>query len=133
MSKQKKTTTSSAKSAKKKGVKRTTAAPLAATSATSAAPAKPKAKATKSATPRPTKQRNKGNGGALDGAAKVLAEGKKPMQCKQMVEKMLAAKLWSTSGKTPAATLSSALQREITTKGKDSRFRKIERGQFSLA
>lgn len=69
----------------------------------------------------------------LDAAARVLKESGEPMNCKNMVENMLAAKYWQSNGKTPAATLSSALLREIKTKGKESRFRKAERGQFSLA
>lgn len=68
----------------------------------------------------------------LDAAARVLKESGEPMKCKQMIDKMIAAKYWQTSGKTPAATLSSALQREITTKGKESRFRKTDRGLFGL-
>jgi hypothetical protein len=48
-----------------------------------------------------------------------------------MVEKMIKSKLWQTNGKTPAATLSSALHREINEKGKDSRFTKTERGHFT--
>jgi hypothetical protein len=69
----------------------------------------------------------------LDAAARVLKEKGEPMNCKAMIERMLAVKIWKTDGKTPAATLSSALLREIKTKGKDGRFRKTDRGQFSLA
>ncbi|MBZ0172999.1 MAG: hypothetical protein K8E66_11500 [Phycisphaerales bacterium] len=38
---------------------------------------------------------------------------------------------WQTSGKTPAATLYSAIIREIARKGKDARFAKTERGRFA--
>ncbi|MCI0350413.1 MAG: winged helix-turn-helix domain-containing protein [Acidobacteriales bacterium] len=69
----------------------------------------------------------------LDAAARVLKESGEPMKCKPIVEKMIASKYWQTDGKTPAATLSSAMLREITTKGKDSRFQKKDRGLFSLA
>jgi molybdopterin-guanine dinucleotide biosynthesis protein len=37
----------------------------------------------------------------------------------------------SPSGKTPHATLVSAIIREITTKGKDARFTKVEHGRFA--
>ena len=67
----------------------------------------------------------------LDAAARVLQENREPMKCGQMVEAMLKAKCWRTHGKTPSATLSSALLREIKTKGKDSRFRKSDRGLFA--
>jgi len=37
------------------------------------------------------------------------------------------------SGKTPANTLHAAISKEIKTKGKDSRFEKVGRGQFALS
>jgi hypothetical protein len=47
---------------------------------------------------------------------------------------MAAKKLWtSPGGKTPSATLYSAILREINVKGKDARFKKTERGKFTLA
>jgi len=68
----------------------------------------------------------------LNLAAKALAESSEPLNCQQMVEKVLATGLWKTSGKTPAATLYSAILREITTKGDACRFRKTERGKFEI-
>ena len=68
----------------------------------------------------------------LDAAAQVLKDAKEPLTTKEMVERMLAKGLWQTGGKTPAATIYSAILREITTKGKDARFRKAERGKFEL-
>ena len=51
-----------------------------------------------------------------------------------MVEKMSAKGYWkSPGGKTPHATLYSAILREIQKKGKESRFQKVERGKFALA
>jgi len=38
----------------------------------------------------------------------------------------------SPSGQTPAATLYSAILREIKTKGKDARFKKSDRGLFVI-
>ena len=69
----------------------------------------------------------------LDAAARVLAETGRPMSAKELVEVMLAKKYWSSSGQTPHATISSALQREIHHKGKESRFRKTAPGRFALA
>jgi len=47
---------------------------------------------------------------------------------------MQVAGLWSTpNGATPDATLYASILREINTKGKDSRFRKTDRGLFTLA
>ena len=68
----------------------------------------------------------------LNLAAIALAEAGTPLNCKEMIEKVLSTGLWKTSGKTPAATLYSAILREITTKGDASRFRKSERGKFEI-
>ena len=69
---------------------------------------------------------------ALDAAAQVLAAAGEPMNTRQMIEAMAAKKLWtSPGGKTPHATLYSAILREINEKGKDARFTKTERGKFA--
>lgn len=66
----------------------------------------------------------------LDLAAKILAETGEPLNAKRIAERAIAAG-WKTSGKTPHATLYSAMTREIQNKGDASRFRKIERGLFA--
>ena len=69
---------------------------------------------------------------AIDAAAQVLASSKEPMNCKAMVDAMAAKGLWtSPGGKTPAATLYSAILREIAVKGKEARFKKTDRGHFA--
>jgi hypothetical protein len=71
---------------------------------------------------------------ALDAAAQVLGEAAEPLTTKQLIETMAAKGLWaSPGGKTPAATLYSAILREIGTKGEAARFKKAERGKFTLA
>ena len=71
---------------------------------------------------------------ALDAALKVLAEKGEAMTCKAMIEAMAAQGYWtSPGGKTPHATLYSAILRELEQKGKDARFTKTERGKFALA
>lgn len=71
---------------------------------------------------------------ALDAAAQLLAGSGEPMGCKALVEAMAAKGLWtSPGGKTPHATLYSAILREIATKGKDARFKKTDRGQFAAS
>jgi hypothetical protein len=68
----------------------------------------------------------------LNAAAKVLVEKGEPMTCKEMIEAMATKGYWTTpGGKTPHATLYSSIAREIRDKGKDSRFKKTERGKFS--
>jgi hypothetical protein len=70
---------------------------------------------------------------ALDAAAKVLAEVGQAMSCQELIGAMAAKGYWtSPGGKTPHATLYSAILREITTKGTASRFVKAERGKFTL-
>lgn len=76
--------------------------------------------------------RNKKKMGALDAAAKVLVEKGEPMNCKEMIDAMSAKGYWkSPGGLTPAATLYSAILRELKIKGKEARFAKTERGKFA--
>ena len=64
----------------------------------------------------------------------MLAEAGRALTCPEMIAAMAAQGYWaSPAGRTPSATLYSALLREITTKGPQSRFRKAGRGQFALA
>jgi hypothetical protein len=70
---------------------------------------------------------------AIDAAAKVLAEAGEPMDCQTMIKTMAEKGYWtSPGGKTPAATLYSAILRELQTKGNDARFKKTERGKFGV-
>ena len=80
-----------------------------------------------------TTKPNGGKQGGLSGAVRVLQEAGKPVNCKDIVQIMLDKGYWKTGGKTPAATIYSAIIREIKEKGADSRFRKAERGKFTLA
>jgi len=70
---------------------------------------------------------------ALDAAAQVLAGARAPMNCQELIAAMAAQGLWSSdAGKTPSATLYSALLRELQTKGDQARFVKAQRGKFAL-
>ena len=104
-----------------------------ATKTKKAKPSKAKAggatKAKKAKAPKEPKEKKLS---AIDAAAQVLAASKEPMNAKEMIEAMAAKGLWtSPGGKTPHATLYSAIIREIATKGKESRFVKKDRGQFA--
>ena len=99
--------------------------------ATSPVEAKPARKPKAPTEPKPEPEDGKMSG--LDAAAKVLAENATPMKCKDIVEQMLAKGYWTTGGKTPAATLYSAMLREIDTKPGEARFAKTGRGLFGLA
>ena len=70
----------------------------------------------------------------IEAAIIVLGKSKDAMNCKAMVEAMQVEGLWSSpEGATPDATLYASILREINTKGRDSRFRKTDRGLFALA
>lgn len=70
---------------------------------------------------------------ALDAAAQVLAKAGQPMRTQELITAMAEQGLWkSPGGKTPHATLYAAMLREITEKGKDARFTKVDRGQFAF-
>jgi hypothetical protein len=56
---------------------------------------------------------------------------KEPMTCRQIVEAASEKGYWKSGGKTPHATVYSAIIREITAKGRDARFKKVDRGRFA--
>jgi len=97
-------------------------------------PKKPKGKkaATAKATPKPKAPAKHKPLSCLGAAVEVLKANKEPMACKAMIDAMSAAKLWVSDAPTPAATLYSAILREIQKKGNDARFKKTERGHFAL-
>jgi hypothetical protein len=70
---------------------------------------------------------------AINAAAQVLEQAGSAMNCQELIATMLEQGLWSSpNGKTPHATLYSAILREIGTKGDAARFRKVERGRFEF-
>ena len=93
-----------------------------------------KTKGTKrNAAARTKNAKTEGKPSAIDAAAKVLGETGQAMTTKELIEAMATKGYWkSPHGLTPQATLYSAILREITAKGKDSRFVKAERGKFAL-
>jgi hypothetical protein len=54
------------------------------------------------------------------------------MRCKELIDEMFAKKLWHSDAPTPAATLYSAILREMGRKGGKARFKKTDRGHFAL-
>jgi len=121
-----KTTKKAAAPKATKSAKAPKAAPAKTAEATKPAATKSKAKASDNGEAK-TKRVS-----AIDAAAQLLATSKEPMGCKELIEAMAAKGLWtSPGGKTPHATLYSAILREITVKGKDARFTKTDRGRFA--
>ena len=68
----------------------------------------------------------------LDIAAAILKDAGEPLTCKEMVRRMLEGRLWESGGRTPGATLSASINREIAKLGKEARFVRAERGLYSL-
>jgi hypothetical protein len=69
---------------------------------------------------------------AINAAYKVLVDTGKAMNTQELIAAMTEQKLWtSPGGLTPAATLYSAILRELKAKGGESRFRKTEKGNFA--
>lgn len=97
---------------------------------------KPKSdKAAKASKPakaaKPAKEPKEKKVGALDAAVQVLKGRTNPMTCQELIDVMAERKLWSSpGGKTPAQTLSAAINREIANKGAESRFTKPEAGKY---
>ena len=98
-----------------------------------AKPAKaPKSK--KAGTPKAKGEKKPKRISGLDAAARVLEEVGEPLNVKQIVELAEHKHYWkSPGGKTPWATVYSAIAREIVKKGKDARFVKADRGKFAHA
>ncbi len=97
-----------------------------------ATPTKTKVTAKKKATIKSSTPAKKSPKGCLEAAVVVLTKAKKPMGCKALMDAILEQKLWSTQGATPHQTLSSAIQREIKVKKKESRFVKTGRGLYTV-
>jgi hypothetical protein len=68
----------------------------------------------------------------LDAAVEVMKQLDEPLGAKDITVKVIGLGLWSGKGKTPEATLYSAMIREIANKGEQARFKKVSRGRFAL-
>jgi len=53
------------------------------------------------------------------------------MGVKEIVETAFTKGYWKSDGKTPHATLYAAIIHEIAAKGKQSRFKKVDRGRLA--
>lgn len=93
---------------------------------------KPEAKGKNGKTPKAPQPVKEKKTSGLDAAFQVLSHTGEPMRCKDMVEKMISTELWKSDGKTPSATIYSAILREINVKGAEARFKKTDRGLFTV-
>ena len=130
MSKRKKNTTTKTSAKVTQVSDAQTQATDAAANASTVAPAP--AKGSKTKTPKTPKASQSKKTSGLDAAHQVLKDAGEPLRCKDMVQTMLAKGLWKTGGKTPTATISAAVHREIQSKGSEARFKKTDRGLFTV-
>lgn len=111
-----------------------TATPAEERTATNPIPVEPTSTPGKKAKKKPAPEAKPKKLSALDAAAKVLDEAGQSMTCQEMIDAMAAKGYWtSPGGKTPSATLYSAILREVANKGDAARFTKTERGKFASA
>ncbi len=68
----------------------------------------------------------------LDAAVEIMKGTKKPLSVKEITRVIFEQGLAASNGRTPHATLSAAMGREVAGKGTQSRFRRAERGRFEL-
>jgi restriction system protein len=68
----------------------------------------------------------------LDGAAMVLEHAGLPMKASAITSKLLAEGLWTSQGKTPAATVEARIAVDIKKRGVMSRFTRVSPGTFAL-
>jgi hypothetical protein len=93
---------------------------------------KPKNGKAKTKAPKPAMEKKPKKLSCLDAAAQVLKAKSEPMNCKGMIDAMFAGKLWHSDAPTPAATLYSAILREVQNKKGGARFKKTDRGLFAF-
>lgn len=74
----------------------------------------------------------KGKLSILNAAVEIMKGAKEPLTVKEITRAVFEKGLAASNGRTPHATLSAAMGREITAKGAESRFRRAERGRFEL-
>jgi len=70
--------------------------------------------------------------GALEAVLKVLQEAGTPLHYREITKRILARKLWSAAGETPAATVNARLTVDMKKLGKTSAFRRVGRGMYGL-
>jgi hypothetical protein len=93
-------------------------------------PEKP-AKAKGTTTERTKSGRPSGMLSGLDAAHRVLTEAGRPMNVREIFETATQSGYCDLKGATPALTISAAIQREVSVRGTESRFVKVERGLFA--
>ena len=86
---------------------------------------------TKTAEEKAVRTREDGTLSGINAALQVLREEGRPMNIKEIMEKINERGLAKLNGKTPGSTVSAAMQREIGARGDKSRFEKSGKGLFA--
>ena len=73
-----------------------------------------------------------GNMSILSAAHRVLLEAGKPMKVQEIMEAALATGYCKVGGKTPFNTFNGGIRSDITKKGKESRFKRVDKGLFAV-
>lgn len=68
----------------------------------------------------------------IDAAYRVLKENEEPMHYKEITQQALNKGYMETEGKTPEATMSARISRDIKNNGEKSRFVRVKRGTYGL-
>lgn len=68
----------------------------------------------------------------LDSVSLLLKESASPMHPRELTDLLIQRGMWSSQGKTPAATVSARIYGDIKKHGSQSRFVKVEGGLFAL-
>lgn len=69
---------------------------------------------------------------SLDAVAVVLKDAGGPLHHEEITKRILARKLWTTTGKTPWATVNARIAVDIKEQGTDSRFIRVSPGMYAL-
>jgi restriction system protein len=69
---------------------------------------------------------------SLDAVAAILEQVKEPLHYRELTRRILDQGLWNTEGKTPEATISANLGKEIHDNHENSRFQRVGPGLYAL-
>ena len=69
---------------------------------------------------------------SIEAAIVVLRKAGTPLRFEELTERMVPDGLWSTKGKTPAATVNAAITVNIKKKGESSTFVRVASGTYGL-
>lgn len=69
---------------------------------------------------------------ALDAAAVVLRDSKAPLHFRELTQRMLDRRLWTSASRTPEASVQAQIAVDVERHGPKSRFRRVAPGTFAF-